>query len=118
MVEDFRGFLRSQILNCHFTRCRPTNQWYDQNFAELFLSDAVDGLSPRLDCVRLSQAVESRSKGSHHATLMSLQYENRLQALLEEESYDLSWVSGWLNHIRRESYQHFRVISVHAPDEL
>ncbi len=54
MVEDFRGFLQSQILNCYFTRCRPTNQWYDQNFAELFLSDAVDGLSPRLDCVRLS----------------------------------------------------------------
>lgn len=49
---------------------------------------------------------------------MSLRYENRLQALLEEESYDLSWVSGWLNHIRRESYQHFRAISVHAPDEL
>ena len=55
MVEDFRGFLQSQILNCYFTRCRPTNQWYDQNFVELFLSDAVDGLSPRLDCVRLSQ---------------------------------------------------------------
>ncbi len=54
MVEDFRGLLQSQILNCYFTRCRPTNQWYDQNFAELFLSDAVDGLSPRLDCVRLS----------------------------------------------------------------
>lgn len=69
-------------------------------------------------CGILSQAVESRSKGSHHATLMSLQYENRLQSLLAGESYDLSWVSGWLNHIRWESYQHFRVISVHAPDEL
>lgn len=41
--------------------------------------------------------MESRSKGSHHATLMSLQYENRLQALLEEESYDLSWVSARLH---------------------
>lgn len=69
-------------------------------------------------CGILSQAVESRSKGRNHATLMSLQYENRLQALLDGESYDLSWVPSWLAHIRWERYQKFRVVSIHAADNL
>lgn len=69
-------------------------------------------------CGILTQAVESRNKGTHHATLMSLQYENRLQSLLNGEDYDLSWVPGWLAYIRWEAYQHFRVVSIYAPDGL
>lgn len=69
-------------------------------------------------CGILSQAVESRSKGTHHATLMGLQYENRLNALLKGETYDLAWIPGWLNYIRWDKYQHFHVVSIHAEDDL
>lgn len=69
-------------------------------------------------CGILSQAVESRNRGRNHATLMSLQYENRLQAILDGENYDQSWIHDWLVHIRWERYQNFRVISIHTGDNL
>lgn len=69
-------------------------------------------------CGILSQRIESRSYHDRQTNIISIMYESRLNALISEDSYDLSWVPGWLTYMRWEKYQVFHAAVVHTDDKL
>lgn len=68
-------------------------------------------------CGMLSQLIERRSRHDRQANIISMMYETRLLALIKQEDYDLSWVSGWLSYMRWDTYQNFHTIVIQNDDD-
>ena len=69
-------------------------------------------------CGILSQLIERRIHHDRQTSIMSIMYENRLFALMNQDDNDLSWIPGWLSYMRWEKHQIFYTVVVKDTGDL
>lgn len=69
-------------------------------------------------CAILSQQIERRAHYSRQTNILSVLYESRLIALINQEEQDLLWVPDWLSYMHWERYQNFHLVVIQNADLL